>query len=745
MQQLQNASLLLNLVPISFSKDKIEIGRIAYINEDTYTKLREDNWRTHVFRFDTRTKDILNISLAAGSAPLGMIEEVEIKEHLLLLAKAVQQSTLIWLASDRSILKAGKQLMFWGKADTALLLSQSALKNGIQPVPGLEVVARFEIDCRMFLDTSDNPFLGLIIDVGASNIIDVPVMDLIDKGLVAIGRYVCRRKEFDHPYLHPGLELLGRVVDIRGKTLLLTDTESVSEIDAAEALLEPRLENLDDVIKLSYGSKATAVLSSLKNLRHPLATSMGKLERVRSTLGGLKKRKIVIGNGVEVIVSDFLNESNPKFPVKVATDRPTMLFGAQGRNTGLYPDLGISNHGPYIFMQHAKNSPVVGVVCETSLSGRVGQFLKSLESGFPDELWTNPRNENPFKGGLISKFRLTKIKYVYEECDSPSPENYKSAIRKLLQKLPQIPDLVIVQIREEFKQLRGDSNPYYVAKSELMKAGIPVQSICIEKIDSGAGQVPYILNNVALASYAKLDGIPWIISTRGTTAHEIVVGLGSVEVSRGRLQAKARYVGVTTVFQGDGRYVVWGLTREVVFEEYITALLESLRTTIAYVKEQNNWQAGDKVRLVCHVYKRLKDCEVDAIKSLVQEMAVDKYSVEFAFLDISWSHPYQIFDPSEAGKAYWSDGIKRIKGKGVPSRGICLQLDKSRGLLHLTGPGDIKTEDQGLPQPLLVELHSESSFTDLTYLLRQIYHFSYMSWQSFWLMCNLCARLPEQR
>ena len=60
-----------------------------------------------------------------------------------------------------------------------------------------------------------------------------------------------------------------------------------------------------------------------------------------------------------------------------------------------------------------------------------------------------------------------------------------------------------------------------------------------------------------------------------------------------------------------------------------------------------------------------------------------------------------------------------------------MQLDKSRGLLHLTGPGDVKTEEQGLPQPLLVELHSESSFTDMTYLLRQIYHFTYMSWQSF--------------
>jgi hypothetical protein len=323
------------------------------------------------------------------------------------------------------------------------------------------------------------------------------------------------------------------------------------------------------------------------------------------------------------------------------------------------------------------------------------------------------------------------VRFVYEECQGPTSTEYRDAIRKLLKKLPETPDLAIVQIKDSFKQLRGNDNPYFVAKSELMKAGVPVQSVCIENIESGAYQVPYILNNVALAIYAKLDGIPWVISTRGPTAHELVIGLRSAEVATGRLQAKTKYVGITTVFQGDGRYVVWGLTREAVYEEYLGALLESLRTAVTYVRERNGWQPGDRVRLVCHVYKRLKDCEVDAIKSLVQELVTDQYSVEFAFLDISWWHPYQIFDPAQRGRSYGSGKTERLKGKGIPERGVCMQLDKTRGLLHLTGPSDVKTEDQGLPQPLLVELHSDSSFTDMTYLLRQIYHFVYMSWQTF--------------
>jgi hypothetical protein len=125
--------------------------------------------------------------------------------------------------------------------------------------------------------------------------------------------------------------------------------------------------------------------------------------------------------------------------------------------------------------------------------------------------------------------------------------------------------------------------------------------------------------------------------------------------------------------------------------------------------------------------------EVEAIKTLVDELVSGTYEVEFAFLDISWSHPYHIFAPEQAGVSYWSPLRHRFekRGIGVPQRGLCFLLDAKRGLIHLTGPNDIKTDEQGNPKPLLVELHSDSDFLDMTYMLRQIYHFSYMSWRSF--------------
>jgi argonaute-like protein implicated in RNA metabolism and viral defense len=264
-----------------------------------------------------------------------------------------------------------------------------------------------------------------------------------------------------------------------------------------------------------------------------------------------------------------------------------------------------------------------------------------------------------------------------------------------------------------------------------MGAGVPIQAITIELIETPGTNLAYVLNTISLAMYAKLDGVPWVISTRSPVSHELVIGIGSSEVSTRRWGKRERYVGLTTMFQGDGRYLVWELTREATYEEYPQALLDSLQSALRYVQQQNSWQPNDKVRLVCHVYKRLKDCEVESIKTLVRQLTADRYQVEFAFLDISLYHPYHLIDPTQAGFPYGSGGRKQIRGQGVPERGICLQLDRRRALLHLTGPKNLKTASQGLPQPLLVELHSDSDFTDLTYLLRQIYHFTYMSWRSF--------------
>ncbi len=726
----EEAELVLNIAPVSFSSKRMEVGRLVWKGEDAYRALRDQHWQTHAFRYDKRYEEILNVTLTQGGRPLGQVQEVDLQEHLLLAAQAVQQSILIWIARGLRVLKKNnKRLLFLGRADEALLLSKAVASVGRRAVPGIEVVVRYETDCRMFHDPEDVPFLGLVIDVGAANLLDLPVSELMRRGLVANDRYVCRRRVAEHDYLHPGLELLGKVSGVEGDNLILSDTSGTNRIAAADALLEPRQEYLEAVVRSLYGKDADRILNVLASSRQPLVSANGKLARIRQTLKNLQDRQFTIADGIAVHFHDMLGKDASLFPQQVATERPILLFGAQGRNSYRYPDAGIRSWGPYMYMQHKRNTPLIAVVCEARHRGTVEQFVNALCTGYPDHLWRG-KKENPYQGGLIGKFRLTKVRLEYEDCPSPSSEDYRDAARRTLARLPQTPDLAIVQIRQSFGQLRGDSNPYYAAKAAFMSAGVPVQAFSVEKMQPGY-DLPYLLNTVAVASYAKLGGIPWVISTTGTTTHELVVGIGSAEVAAGRLGPRDRYVGITTVFHGDGRYLVWNQTREVPFEEYQAELLSTLRTAIRHVSSQQGWEMGDKVRLICHVFKRLKNAEVEAIKSLVRDLLSSDFEVTFAFLDISSAHPYRLFAPQQPAVEYWQDRNIRFKGQGVPERGVCLQIDRGRALLQLTGPREVKTEEQGLPQPLLLELHPESDFRDLVYLARQCYHFTYASWQSF--------------
>jgi hypothetical protein len=408
----------------------------------------------------------------------------------------------------------------------------------------------------------------------------------------------------------------------------------------------------------------------------------------------------------------------------IETSRPGMLFGPSGHDQATQPDLGIKQYGPFQYTHNPVNDPVIAVLCVKQTRGRMDQFAKLLRDGLDEE-------GGRFSGGLIGKFRLTNARFQFAEISDDNVDDYAAASQRILDELPQTPALALVQVREAHKQRASGQNPYFVAKARFMRAGVPVQAVRLETIETNRGRV-YSLNNLALASYAKIGGIPWVISTRGVATHELVIGIGCTEIGSSRLGERVRYVGITTLFQGDGRYLVWETTREASLKDYPEALLTSLRKSIRFVRDKNRWESGDPVRLIFHVYKPLKRSEIKVAKALVEDM-LKEHPVEFAFLDLSHQHPFQIFDSTQNGIEYWSQELGRqaTKGSYAPVRGTAMLLGSRIALLQLVGAREVKTWDQGLPRPLLLELHPDSDFSDLTYLTRQAYHFSFMSWRSF--------------
>jgi hypothetical protein len=239
------------------------------------------------------------------------------------------------------------------------------------------------------------------------------------------------------------------------------------------------------------------------------------------------------------------------------------------------------------------------------------------------------------------------------------------------------------------------------------------------------GQLKYSLNNIGLASYAKLGGVPWLLPADQTVAHELVFGLGSYQATEGRFGPRKRYVGITTVFTGDGRYLLGSRTEAVPFEEYRGALLAAIQSAVESVREQQAWRQDDPVRLIFHAFKPLKDAEVEAVEDLMRRL--DLAHARYAFLHVVDTHPFLLFDEAEGGAK--APGGK--KGVFAPPRGLCLLLSDHEALIALKGAREVKQASDGLPRPVVLRLHRSSTFHDMVYLSRQVMAFSCHSWRSF--------------
>ena len=82
-------------------------------------------------------------------------------------------------------------------------------------------------------------------------------------------------------------------------------------------------------------------------------------------------------------------------------------------------------------------------------------------------------------------------------------------------------------------------------------------------------------------------------------------------------------------------------------------------------------------------------------------------------------HPFAALDLAQPGVAAGYKS-KAIKGVYAPQRGTIIQLGRYTKLLCTNKPFLVKREKAPLPLPLLIHLHPQSTFKDLSYLTEQV-------------------------
>ena len=90
------------------------------------------------------------------------------------------------------------------------------------------------------------------------------------------------------------------------------------------------------------------------------------------------------------------------------------------------------------------------------------------------------------------------------------------------------PDIVLVVVRDE-EAFSTHDNPYLATKAFLLAQGIPSQEVRLSVVREKPSRLPYILENIAVAIYAKLGGAPWTIRPSLPLTKEVVVGMAHAQ------------------------------------------------------------------------------------------------------------------------------------------------------------------------------------------------------------------------
>ena len=415
-----------------------------------------------------------------------------------------------------------------------------ALAAGANVPSWLFVRLAHAIDARVFEFDGQEPFLGLTFDHHTYRRIVRPCSEWINQNFDLTGLYVSEKSPFNDARVEPRPRLLGRVARVEGDKLQLSDCrEGRNIVESKDVEVEADFEGFMRCLTAVFGSKAKQIERKLFDLQSAAQVGPKKLSELVRVENRLTQRPLHLLPGVEVAVLPHLDTKGKHFPTIRQAPQALYVFDRTFNKPALdSATRGIVELGPYSQQGFTPSKPRICVVCERNRKGEVEQFLQKLFEGHNE-----PGRKCFFPNGWVKTYRLQGKDVRFFPADGPTSVAYRKAAQEALASVSTEAErwhLAFVQVDESSHELRGDMNPYLVAKSTFLSQQIPTQEFLTDTMRRNGAGLDFILSNIALASYAKLGGTPWHLKVNNPIAHELVVGLGSTSISDSRLGARQR-------------------------------------------------------------------------------------------------------------------------------------------------------------------------------------------------------------
>lgn len=684
--------VFLNVFPLKILDAELEALQVPY-DKEALDGLRAKHGSTHSFR---RQGDNVLIFSADGTFPVsGTRHTIALSENFGIFCSLVKDGLI------RHFTGLGRSPSGFNPIE---LVSTRPDDNLLAPILGdaypFKVCAKYSINTRY---VQDHPCL--VIDCTTRRVLKENGLSFLNSGFDLMGRYVVTEQEDGYR------KLLGSVSAIKGETLHVTrpDGQVVQE-DAKNVYLEASRTNFDDYILHTHGAQKDAIVERIRQSVSTFNGGVNKKARIDTLKNYIQSKTIPLIDGTRIEIQDASDIQKDCGQMQ----KPVFVFNDNGEAD--WAEKGLTQSGPYTKRTFDRNDPSICVICAQHDKGRVEQFVRKLLKGISSSKY--------FSNGLEGKFALGTSRVEVFATITDSVEAYKKAIEAAIRKKADDGgrwDLALVQVRQSFKTLKVTENPYYLGKSLFFLHQVPVQDFTIELLSQSDYSLGYSLNNMALACYAKMGGVPWLLKSSPTLSHELVIGIGSANIGQERGADNQRIMGITTVFSGDGSYIVSNTSKAVVPEAYCDALTSVLSETIEKIQKRMNWQKGDTIRLIFHAQvKKFNKEEIEAVRAVIDRYR--EYQIEYAFLKISEDHGLHMFDSATVGVQ---------KGRLAPSRGKTFKLSKHEMLIYLIGQRELRQDTDGHPRGVILDVHKDSTFKDIKYLSAQLYSFASHSWRSY--------------
>lgn len=720
--------MLSNIFPIQIDFDEYQISRLQY-SEDRLKSLRAEHNSTHSF---FRNGDYIYLSNKEGdensitgeSYKVNVIDEFGITSSLIkhIFFRTFKERFPHIIPIDFYPFRIYSTQQ---KDDIIIDLLPESLKNVLCYKKLIEVQLRL-------LNPDDKQFFAFIINIDRNWTLNKSCLEMNQENFDLSGSEVL------HSVLLPGLEnilapdeeLIGIIKDVNGTSAKVETNLGVEVYPLNELFLKRSKFNITNYLThITSEEKCNTILTQLEEKKKEFLnakTNFDEITKMSKLFSTYKDENNLIQPFLYHNKDGFCFSISPSpysSPNKHQLKTPTFIFDYAGNKTeDKYPDIGLNNYGPYDSYGFDNKRPNIKGICLKDNRGYFAQFLGALIDGLP--------NSRYFKKGIQKKYDLAGIDLQVIEVAGYSAEEFD----KLVNSFEKKPDLIIIEIPKAFKDFKDHTkNPYYRLKVKFLSLEIPVQFIQAEKVKRFD---EYLLNTIGLQIYAKLGGTPWVLPSSPSVDREIVVGIGHSLIRSNSYvgSEKNRVVGISTFFSSDGQYILSNKAKDVSFSYYFDELLINLKESFDRLKEEQAWKEGDTIRLIFHIFKPIRNIEYEVICELIKKYP--QFKIQFSFVTIGKYHPFKLYDPNQ------SDLSKNKLGKYVPNRGSNIILDKSSCLVQMIGPREMRTERHGFSNPIYIRLrlpegNSDKSeiehllFTDLAYIVQQIYSFTYLNWRGF--------------